>query len=247
MTSVARPFLSVIIPAYNEANRLPLTLIDVDRHLSAQPYAYEILVIDDGSSDATAEIARRFSGVIKNLKLINNPENRGKGAAVKIGMLTAKGNWRLQMDADNSNPVPEFHKMMPYFTPEHGFDIVIASRGVKGSKIAPPMPLLRRICEWVLNLKIRLILNSKVKDFLLGFHCFSGESAEKIFSLVRLTSWSYAVESLVLGEKLGFKIKEIPIAASYDAGSRFRMGNYLQIIWETIKIWWWLKRKRYSF
>src|SRR3989344_3750946 len=133
---MAKPYLSVVIPAYNESKRLPLTLIDVDRHLSEQEYSYEILVVNDGSSDATAEIVNRFKPLIENLKLIDNPQNRGKGAAVRQGMLAAKGNWRVFMDADNSTSIIEFNKMMPYL--DEGYEIVIGSRAVRGSKSNPP-------------------------------------------------------------------------------------------------------------
>lgn len=242
---MAKPFLSVIIPAYNEAERLPLTLIDIDHHLSTQDYSYEILVIDDGSTDNTSEIVGHFISVIKDLKIINNTGNRGKGAAVKIGMLAARGNWRLMMDADNAISVREFNKMMPYFSPEHNMQIVIASRSVKGAVIDPPLPLVRRIFERLINRFIRTIAKSKIKDFQIGFQCFGEEAAEKIFSLTKLVSWSYAPEALLLGERLGFRVEEIPVLGSHLDGSHFKLRNYLQILWETIKIRWWLKRNKY--
>ena len=126
---MAKPYLSIIIPAFNEAKRLPLTLVDVDKHLASQEFSYEILVVNDGSKDGTSEIARRFSTLVKNLKVIDLPENLGKGAAVRQGMMEAKGNWRLFMDADNSTSVNEFLKMMPYF--KEGYDVVIGSRAVR--------------------------------------------------------------------------------------------------------------------
>src|SRR3989344_2275373 len=110
------PFLSKIIPAYNEVKRLPLALIDIDRHLSEAEYSYEIIVVNDGSNDATAETVNRFSHLIKNLRLIDNQENHGKGWAVRQGMLSAKGNWRLFMDADNSTSIDHFNDMLPYFS-----------------------------------------------------------------------------------------------------------------------------------
>ena len=148
---MAKPFLSVIIPAYNEADRLPLTLIDVDRHLSGAEYSYEIFVVDDGSTDNTSELTRKFMAVVKNLKLLNNPEHRGKGAAVKIGMLSAHGNWRLAMDADNSVTVAEFNNMMQYFSLDQGFEVITASRYVKGARLRPQLPMLRRLIERLLN------------------------------------------------------------------------------------------------
>src|SRR3990167_9312131 len=110
-----KPYLSVIIPAYNEAKRLPLTLIDIDKKLSEANYSYEIIVVNDGSKDNTAEIVRRFSHLIKNLRLIDNKENHGKGWVVRQGMLEATGDIRLFMDADNSTKVDEITKFLPYF------------------------------------------------------------------------------------------------------------------------------------
>ena len=124
-----KPFLSVIIPAYNEAKRLPLTLIDVNKYLSTVDYDYEIIVVDDGSKDDTAEIAGRFSHLIKNLRVIDNKKNHGKGWVVRQGMLEAKGQWRLFMDADNATTVEQFQKMIPYLSE---YQIVIGSRDVKG-------------------------------------------------------------------------------------------------------------------
>src|SRR3989344_6188715 len=153
---MARPFLSVIIPAYNEAKRLPLTLIDIDKHLELQEYSYEILVINDGSTDDTGEIVRRFSPLIENLKLIDNKENHGKGAAVRQGMLLAKGTWRPFIDADNSTSIVEFNKMIQYF--KEGYEVVIGSRDVKGAKMSPPQAFYKRIMGDMGNLFIQALV-----------------------------------------------------------------------------------------
>jgi dolichyl-phosphate beta-glucosyltransferase len=168
---MAKPFLSVIIPAYNEAKRLPLTLIDVDKHLQEQEYSYEILVVNDGSTDETAEIVNRFVPLIQNLKLIDNAENKGKGAVVRQGMLLAKGTWRVFMDADNSTSVVEFNKMIPYF--KNGYEVVIGSRHVKGSKMSPPQPFYKRILGNAGNLMIQALLLPGIWDTQCGFKCFS--------------------------------------------------------------------------
>src|SRR3989344_3154047 len=235
---MAKPFLSVIIPAYNEADRLPLTLIDVDRHLSGAEYSYEIFVVDDGSTDNTSELTRKFMAVVKNLKLLNNPEHRGKGAAVKIGMLSAHGNWRLAMDADNSVTVAEFNNMMQYFSLDQGFEVITASRYVKGARLRPQLPMLRRLIERLLNLFIRIFLKVKIKDFLRGFRCFSANAAQEIFAVTALDGWSYEQESLVIADRLGYRIKEMPVESRHMAGSHFRDGRYFQMIIETIKTWW---------
>src|SRR3989344_2051287 len=115
-----KPYLSVIIPAYNESKRLPLTLIDIDKYLSGVDFSYEIVVVNDGSKDSTAEVVRRFSHLIKNLRLLNNTENHGKGWVVRQAMLDAKGDVRIFMDADNSTTIDQYSKMMPYLPTPSG-------------------------------------------------------------------------------------------------------------------------------
>ena len=121
---MSQPLLSIIIPAYNEAERIPLTLIDIDKRLSRAEYAYEIFVISDGSKDNTAEVVRNMEKAIKNLKLIDNTENKGKGGVIRQGMLISRGKYRLFTDADNSTSIDHFNDMMPRFN--DGADIVIS-------------------------------------------------------------------------------------------------------------------------
>lgn len=240
---MAKPFLSVIIPAYNEAKRLPLTLIDIDKHLDEQEYSYEIVVVNDGSTDDTAEIAERFSSLINNLRLINNEENRGKGAVVRQGMLEAKGLWRLFMDADNSTSIVEFNKMIPYF--KSGYDVVIGSRNVKYARMMPPQPFYKRILGRLGNIFIQIVLIRGIWDTQCGFKCFSEEAAEKVFSLTKITKFGFDAESLALAKALGYKIKELPVFWVNDVRTHVKLKDYLQVFWETVKIRWWLLRNAY--
>lgn len=230
-----KPFLSVIIPAYNEAKRLPLTLIDVNKHLSAVDYDYEIIVVDDGSKDDTAEIAGRFSHIIKNLRVIDNKKNHGKGWVVRQGMLEAKGRWRLFMDADNATTVDQFQKMIPYLSE---YQIVIGSRDVKGAKLTPPQPFYKRWLGNIGNLIIQILLLPGLWDTQCGFKCFSEEATEKIFKLMKTNRWAFDVEVLVLGKKLGYKIKEIPVVWVNDIHSKVKASAYFQFLWEVLKIRW---------
>ncbi|MDP3999368.1 MAG: glycosyltransferase family 2 protein [bacterium] len=241
---MAKPFLSVIIPAYNEAKRLPLTLIDVDRHLQEQEYSYEILVVNDGSTDATAEIVRRFSALMDNLKVVDNPENHGKGWVVRQGMLAAKGTWRLFMDADNSTAIVEFNKMIPYF--KQGYEVVIGSRDVKGAKMSPPQPFYKRIMGDMGNLFIQALVLPGLWDTQCGFKCFSDEVAEKVFPLAKIDRWGFDVESLAIAKELGYKIKEMPVFWVNDIRSHVSPGAYLQVLWEVVKVRWWLFRNAYG-
>lgn len=241
---MTKPFLSIIIPAYNESERLPLTLIDVDKHLSEQEYSYEILVVNDGSTDNTAEIVERFMPLVKNLKLFDNKENQGKGAVVKQGMLIAKGTWRLFMDADNSTSILEFNKMIPYF--KEGYDVVIGSRAIRGAQLRPPQPLYRQLLGKAGNIFIQLMLLRGLKDTQCGFKCFSEEAADRIFSLARLKSWSFDIEALALAKSLSFRIKEVPVVWVNDPHSHVKPSAYFQTLWDVIKIKWRLARGVYK-
>ncbi|MEK7640399.1 MAG: dolichyl-phosphate beta-glucosyltransferase [Patescibacteria group bacterium] len=241
---MAKPYLSVIIPVYNEAKRLPLTLIDIDRHLSEQEYSYEILVVNDGSKDATAEIVERFKPLIENLKLVDFKENRGKGAVVRDGMQAAKGNWRLFMDADNSTSIIEFNKMIPYL--DEGYEVVIGSRAVKGSKLNPASSLLRSLAGKFGNVIVQLTLLHGIWDTQCGFKCFSEEAARRIFSIARLNGWGFDAEALALAKKLGYQIKEMPVHWVSDSYSHVRLSSYFLVLWDTLRIRWWLWRKSYN-
>lgn len=241
---MAKPYLSVIIPAYNEAERLPLTLIDIDQYLSRANYSSEILVVNDGSTDETAEVVKKMSETIKNLKLIDNPINQGKGAVVKQGMLLAQGEIRLFTDADNSTSIDQFEKMIPYF--KQGFEVVIGSRALKESELRPPQPFYRRILGKIGNLIIQFLLLSGLKDTQCGFKAFKEKAAEKIFSKSKIAGFGFDVEILALAKKFGFRIKEIPVVWVNDVRSKVKASTYLKVLLETIKIRLWLWLKKYD-
>lgn len=226
-------FLSVIIPSYNEAKRLPLTLIDIDKHLSKAPFAYEIIVVDNNSKDATREIANRFSQIIKNVRVIEC-KIQGKGAAVRKGMLEAKGQIRLFTDADNSVSVDQFTKMIHFF--HEGYDVVIGSRDVEGAKMEPPQPWYRILLGNLGNLFIQFMLLKGIKDTQCGFKAFSKKAVEKIFPLVTINGWGFDVEVLSLAKKFGFKIKEVPVLWVNSAGSKVGPMAYVNVLLEVIKI-----------
>ncbi len=237
-----KPYLSVIIPAYNEAKRLPLTLIDIDKHLKNADFSYEIIIVNDGSKDATAEIVERFSHLIENLKLINQ-ENTGKGGAVKKGMLEAKGEIRLFMDADNSTSIDQFDKMISYFN--EGCGVVVASRDIEGSQLIPPQPWHKKIAGDMGNIFIQIVLLPGMWDTQCGFKAFTEEAAEKIFPLIKINQWGFDVEVLALAKKMRYKIKEIPVVWINNPFSTVKMSAYLQVLWEVVKIRYWLMANKY--
>ncbi len=228
-----KPFLSVIIPAYNEAKRLPLTLIDMDKHLSKTPFDYEIIVVDNNSKDSTKEIASRFSGIMKNIRVIEC-RTQGKGAAVRKGMMEAKGQIRLFSDADNSVSVDQFLKMQHLF--REGYDVVIGSRDAKGAKMEPPQPWYRVFLGNMGNIFIRIMLLKGIKDTQCGFKAFSDRSAEKIFPLATINGWGFDVEILSLAKMFGYKIMEMPVIWVNSAGSKVKPTAYINVLLEVVKI-----------
>ena len=214
--------LSVIIPAYNEERRLPKTLEDIDRYLSKQTFDYEILVVNDGSKDRTVEVAKSLLPKIKNLKITGYEKNQGKGYAVKFGMLEAKGDYRIFTDADNSTSIDQIEKMWPYF--KQGCDVVFGSRNIKGAILDPPQPWLRKIILGEgFKLFRKLVLNLwGIEDTQCGFKCFTKKATEDIFPKCKINRFAFDPEILVIAQKFGYKIKEIPIYWKNDPESKVK-------------------------
>jgi len=238
------PYLSIIIPAYNEEKRLPYTLIDINKYLSLESYAYEILVVNDGSTDNTVEEVKKLYSIVGNLRIIDNKVNRGKGTAVKQGMLEAKGKFRIFMDADNSTSIDQFEKMIPYLN--EGFDVVIGSRAVKGAKLSPPPSLRRMILGRLGNLIIRLFLLPNIRDTQCGFKCFSAEAAFNIFRLQKISDWGFDIEILALAKAFKYKIKKIPVTWKDSFGSKVKWSAYINVLIEVFKVRYWLWNNSYA-
>lgn len=241
---MAQPYLSIIIPAYNEAERIPATLLDIDKRLENAPYSYEIVVVNDGSTDNTAEVTRNMTKMVRNLKLIDLKDNQGKGGTVRQGMLLSSGQVRIFTDADNSTSIDQFDAMMPFF--KQGYDIVIGSRAMKGAKLDPPEPIYKQIPGKMGNLFIQALVLPGLWDTQCGFKAFTAESAEKIFKMSRITGWGFDVEILSLAKKRGYRIKEIPVHWVNDLRSHVNFMAYLKVLWETVTIRWWLWRGVYD-
>ena len=208
--------LSVVIPAYNEAGRLPATLRKIEAYLEARGVRYEIVVVDDGSRDGTARIARETLG--DKLKILENDRNRGKGYSVKRGMLAARGAWRLMSDADLSTPIEEVARLERALS--EGNDIVIGSRAVAGANIEVHQPVYRESMGRLFNLLVRLLLVPALHDTQCGFKLFSREAALGAFSLARLDGFSFDVEVLYIATRQGKRIAELPVTWRNDAASR---------------------------
>lgn len=226
--------LSVIIPAYNEENRLPKTLKAVDEYLRKQSYEYEVLVVNAGSTDRTKEVVQNATLTVRNLNIMD-VENRGKGYAVRQGMLQARGQYRMFMDADNATTVDHVEKMWPEF--EKGYDVVIGSRDMKGAVIAVPQVWWRRRLGDVFNLIVQLSSGLwGMWDTQCGFKGFTRKAAEEIFVKCTINRWAFDVEVLMLAKKMGFRIKEVPVTWVNDPYSRVTFSGMVKMLLEVLQI-----------
>jgi dolichyl-phosphate beta-glucosyltransferase len=241
---MAQPYLSIIIPAYNEAERLPKTLLDMDKRLANAPYSYEIFVVNDGSEDKTAEVVRNMTKLVKNLRLIDNEENKGKGGVVRQGMLLSNGQIRLFTDADNSTSIDQFDQMIPFF--KQGYEVLIGSRAIKGAKLDPPEPIYRQIPGKLGNLLIQTLLLPGLWDTQCGFKAFTEAAAKRVFEPSRIPGWGFDVETLSLAKHMGYKIKEVPVHWVNDIRSHVKASAYLKVLLETFTIRWWLWTGKYG-
>ena len=213
----AQPFLSVVIPAYNEERRLPATLNSVLAYLKHCDYSWEVIVANDGSQDHTADLVQEFQKAIPNLILLDNAANRGKGFVVRQGVLRAQGEIILSMDADNSTKIEEVAKALSEF--ERGADLVIGSRRLPGSKIIKLQPFYRRLFGEVFRLYVKILFGFPYDDTQAGFKAIQ-QGAKEIFQRQTLWGWGFDVELLWLAKLLRLKVKEIPINWENSESSR---------------------------
>ena len=216
---MSTPLLSIVIPAHNEEKRLPPSLKAVSEFLKQQDYSSEILVVENGSSDQTYEIARSFEKSIPNL-IVFQEKNAGKGLAVKRGMLEAQGQYRIFCDADFSMPVEEINKFLPPYIEE--YDVAIASRELPSS-IRIDEPEYRHLIGRVFNSMVRWTVLPGLHDTQCGFKAFRGDIADAVFRRQTLPGWSFDAEVLVIARQLGYRIEEVPITWYYKPGSRLNI------------------------
>jgi glycosyltransferase involved in cell wall biosynthesis len=198
--------LSIIIPAYNEAKRLPASLVKVRAYLDASQWEFaEVLVVDDGSADNTVQVARD-AGV----RVLSNPGNRGKGYSVRHGILGAKGEWALFTDADLSTPIGEVEKLWSAVERE-GATVAVGSRAVDRSLVGVHQPLLREAVGRVFNLAMRLIAGLDIKDTQCGFKLFQTSAGREVFSRQLLDGFGFDVEVLFIAKRRGYRAVEVPV------------------------------------
>jgi glycosyltransferase involved in cell wall biosynthesis len=210
------PFLSIVIPAHNEESRLPRTLGQIFTFLEKQTYTSEVIIVENGSSDRTLELAREFILRYPSLKVFRE-EERGKGRAVRRGILEARGEYRFICDADLSMPIEEVQKFIPPLL--NDFDLAIASREAPGA-VRYNEPSYRHLGGRAINLAIRLLILPGLNDTQCGFKCFHAGVAEDLFRQQTLMGWSFDIELLYLARRKRLRVKEIPVQWYFDADSK---------------------------
>ncbi len=198
--------ISVVIPAYNEERRIEKTIHIIHDYLKNQGYHFEIIVVDDGSTDSTANLMLIILKKLGNIRLISHKKNMGKGAAVRSGVLASTGDITLFTDADLSTPIVELEKMKIYL--QNGYDIVIGSRKKKESSIPVPQPWHRRFSGWVFQFLVRKILGLPFSDTQCGFKLFKTDVARSLFLNMKHRGFTFDVEILYNALKNGYKVKE---------------------------------------
>lgn len=213
--------LSVVIPMYNETSRIRATVPTLLTYFATQHYKHEFVIVDDGSSDGTPELARQLFASAENVRVLEEKPNRGKGSAVRTGMLAAKGKYVLFCDADLATPPGELDKFWRWL--DAGYDVVIGSRKMAGANITHHQPKWRenlgKVFTWLTN----TLATRGISDVTCGFKCFTHRAAQDLFSRAVLNDWSFDAEVLFIAQRRRFKIKEVPVTWHDQPGTKVRL------------------------
>jgi glycosyltransferase involved in cell wall biosynthesis len=215
---MAEPQLSIVIPAYNESARIEQTLARVMACVERQGWDAEVMVVDDGSTDRTAEIVRGWMERTPRLHLVQNAGNRGKGYSVRNGLLQATGEVVMFTDADLSAPMEEAERLLAAI--QEGADVAIGSRWMDRTRQTIHQPLYRRFFGRCFNWVTRTVMGLPYKDTQCGFKAFTRAAAQVIFRLQRIERWGFDPEILFIARKLGYTIREVPVTWGHDERSR---------------------------
>lgn len=228
--------LSIVIPAYNEEKRLPQTLRQVLDWLAHGSFSFrELIVVDDGSRDGTARVVEDFAQANPLLRLLSNPGNRGKGYAVRHGMLEAKGDWILYTDADLSSPIVEIEKLCRAAR-EKDAAVAIGSRAVDRSLVEKHQPALRELSGRAFNLVMRAVTGLPFRDTQCGFKLYRADAARRIFSRQEQDGFSFDVEDLLIAKKLGVRAVEVPVRWANVEGTKVRLSQGIMSFVDLVKI-----------
>jgi dolichyl-phosphate beta-glucosyltransferase len=229
---MTEPELSVVIPAFNEASRLPETLRKVTHYLEARGTAYEVLVVDDGSTDATAQRAAETGGAA--VRVLRNDMNRGKGYSVRRGMLEARGEKRLMTDADLSTPIEDLEHLLARI--DEGCDVAVGSRAVPGARIEVRQPWYRENMGRLFNLFVRVLVVPGLRDTQCGFKVFTARAAREVFAVALLDGFCFDVEALYIARSRGYRVAEVPVTWRNDAASRVTTVGGLLAFLDLLKV-----------
>ena len=227
----SQPELSVIVPAYNEQARLEPTLSAYVAYFRQRAHSFELIVVDDGSVDGTTELVERVAAQANEIRLIRLAENRGKGFAVRSGVVNARGELILFADADGATPPDQFERL--HRAVAAGADVAIGSRVVRTAGVAVRARLHRRIIGRVFHALVRLCGVQDIADTQCGFKLFRGPVAHALFSRMRTAGFSFDVEVLMMARLCGFTIAEVPVSWTHQAGSRINLAtDSIRMAWE---------------
>jgi dolichyl-phosphate beta-glucosyltransferase len=240
VTSAHAPFLTIVIPAYNEERRLPPTLEKTAAFLRAQRYTSEIVIVENGSRDRTSEVVEQFAATQVQpddpfrIRLLHSAP--GKGIAVKTGMLAGEGDYLFICDADLAMPIDEVSKFLPPQPLALQTDVLIASREADGA-VRYNEPFYRHLMGRVFNTLVRLLAVQGIKDTQCGFKCFSREAAQRVFPLQQIDGWGFDVEVLYIARRKGLRLAEVPINWYYQDDSRVRpVHDTINMVRELLRI-----------
>lgn len=236
---------SIVIPAYNEGARLGSTLERVLHYVQEQAWDAEVIMVDDGSQDETAELVRRRAETTPRLHLLQNPGNRGKGYSVRHGMLEAQGEVLLFTDADLSSPIEEAQKLFAAIN--SGADMAIGSRWLRPELQRERQSLARQFYGRIFNLLLRIVLGLKFKDTQCGFKAFTRGAAQVLFPNQTIEGWGFDPELLYLARKFGLRVKEVAVVWSHSGETRIHpLRDGLRMLQEVFRIRWNALRGKYS-
>ncbi len=236
---------SIVIPAYNESQRLGSTLAKVLAYVREQAWEAEVIVVNDGSQDGTAEIVRELAAKDPMVRLLENPGNRGKGYSVRNGILNSRGDVVVFTDADLSSPIEEMPKLLESLA--GGADVAIGSRWLRPELQTQRQSLHRQLFGRIFNLLMRIILGLQFKDTQCGFKGFTRRAAQTIFPLQKIERWGFDPEVLFLARKFGFRTQEVPVRWGHSGGTRINpLIDGARMFQEILHIRWYDLTGRYD-
>ncbi|MDD5396480.1 MAG: glycosyltransferase family 2 protein [Candidatus Moranbacteria bacterium] len=231
------PYLSVVIPAYKEKERIGSNLLEIEKFLSTKEFEYEVIIVVDGSPDNTAEVAGNYAKQIKNLRVINNEVNHGKGYVVRQGLLETKGKYVVFLDADGSTSITHVEKFLPEL--EAGNDVIVGSRKIQGAFVQVHQPKYREFMGEGGNWLIRIVLGLwSFPDTQCGFKMLTGEAAHAVASRMVVDRFGFDFELIILAKALGFKIKQMPVRWLNEEGSTVSLtgpNGFIQVLIDLFK------------